>query len=105
MHMAVFGIDRCAMVRNEWISKGFGKETVLIGLRTIEVGIELIDLTGDTDVATVDTFEILAEDEPPLEIGFIEVHDATAGTVDLLHAHGIHVQMPVTCISSLVYIP
>ena len=54
------------------------EDVVLADVLSVEMSIELIDLTRDTGVATVDTFEFLSEVPSPVEIGPVKIEDATA---------------------------
>ena len=54
------------------------EDVVLADVLSVEMSIELIDLTRDTGVATVDTFEFLSEVQSPVEIGPVKIEDATA---------------------------
>ena len=51
---------------------------VLADVLSVEMSVELIDLTRDTGVTAVDTFEFLSEVQSPVEIGPVEIKDATA---------------------------
>lgn len=44
----------------------------------IEMSIHLIDLTGNTDVATVDAFDLLTKIQPSVEIRSVKIENATA---------------------------
>ena len=63
---------------------------VLGDVVTVEMCVELVDLTGDTSVTAMCALELLTEAHPPIEIGPVEVEDATAGTVYLLHTGCVH---------------
>ena len=41
---------------------------VLANVLSAEMSVELIDLTRDTEVTTMDTLELLTEVHPPIEI-------------------------------------
>ena len=51
---------------------------VLADVLSVEMSVELIDLTRDTGVTAVDTFEFLSEVQSPVEIAPVKIEDATA---------------------------
>ena len=47
--------------------------------------IHLIDLTRDTEIATMGTFQFLSKVHPSIEVRLVQVKDTTAGAVYFLH--------------------
>ena len=64
---------------------GSEERIVLLSEITAVMSVHLIELVGDTEIATMHTLQFLSKTHPPVEVGPVKIEDATTCAVHLLH--------------------